>query len=260
MIVNHYGVEFGYELIAVIPFAYWNYVNNNLEKTVSHKDTKCLYYFSPNHEESLGRRHSKHVRTCMNEGDIPNIYIHVPYIDESRWLPPPYKEWYYTKEHNFDIVVSNKYNVEVNGYPENFYSPEELDQMFDLLKDYNVLYNHMTSSMGHEDKVKSLELGEWDVVKAHSHVTTIQDVMKETGYNYNEAQLRTFSNARLFITVQGGASVLASYFGGVNIILAKVGHELKCEAFDNWYHKFGGSKIIHHGHFANIMDEIQRHI
>jgi len=258
MKVNHYGVEFGYELIAVIPFAYWHHLNGSLEETISCKDTRPLYYFSGNHKEILSGRHSKHVRTLMNEGVIPNIYIHVEKLDKSMWVPPPYKEVYANDEFDFDVVVYNKYNVELGGKPANYYPPEVLDEIFTLLEGHNVLYNHMTSSMGYDDKVASLELNEWDVVRSHGHVTTIQDVIDRTGYNYNEAQLKAYANADLFVTLQGGGSIFASYFGGTNIIYAVVGHELKCGAFDNWYHEFGGSKIKHHDNYDSILESIKQ--
>ena len=40
-----YDGEFGYELISVLPFAYWLYKNNKLSKTIGATDTKLFYYF-----------------------------------------------------------------------------------------------------------------------------------------------------------------------------------------------------------------------
>ena len=43
--------EFGYELIATLPFCYKLHRNGLLKKTVSGFDTKCFYFFSPSHDE-----------------------------------------------------------------------------------------------------------------------------------------------------------------------------------------------------------------
>jgi len=260
MIVNHHGVEFGYELISVIPYAYWLYENNMLEGTVSHNDTKEIYYFSRNHKEILGKRHSKHVRTCMKEGLIPNIFIHVKRLNEKQWSPPPYNIVYKNDQFHFDAVVCNKYNVELGGKPVNYYPPEQLIEIFEQLKGKNVLYSHMTKEMGYDDKVESLELNEWDVVRQYPNVTTIQAVISETGFTYNHAQLMIYANAELFITLQGGSSIFASYFGGTNIIYAVVGHELKCGAFNNWYHKFSGSEVVHCTEYNDVITKIKEHV
>ena len=42
IIVNSHCVEFGYELIAVLPYAYYLFMDDRLEQTISGKDTKHL--------------------------------------------------------------------------------------------------------------------------------------------------------------------------------------------------------------------------
>ena len=44
--VNSENIEFGYELISCIPYAYYLHQNNLLKKTISGADTQCLYFFS----------------------------------------------------------------------------------------------------------------------------------------------------------------------------------------------------------------------
>ena len=48
--------EFGYELQLVIPYAYYLYKNNLLNKTTSSFLTRELYYFSKNHKEKYKLR------------------------------------------------------------------------------------------------------------------------------------------------------------------------------------------------------------
>jgi hypothetical protein len=52
-----YFGEFGFELLAVVPYAYWLHREGRLERTIGGFDTRCLYYFSENHEERPVERH-----------------------------------------------------------------------------------------------------------------------------------------------------------------------------------------------------------
>ena len=118
------------------------------------------------------------------------------------------------------------------------------DWIFSNYKDrYEIIYNRFRPEMGYDDTVDTMDLGEWDLVSSHG-ITTIQDLKKD-GQNYNELQLMLYANCDKFITVQGGTSILASFFGGDNIIFARKGMEIKKRSYKNWYHLFGGSKIHH---------------
>jgi hypothetical protein len=132
-----------------------------------------------------------------------------------------------------------------------------LDRLFGILSGYKVLYNHMTSNMGYDDTVASMELGEWGVVDKHN-IDTIQSILKEHTYNYNELQLRIYPNVKLFITIQGGTSVFASYFGGTNIIYAKEGQEIKFGSYGKWYPKLGGSEVIHVSNQEDIINQVEQ--
>jgi hypothetical protein len=257
--INHHGVEFGYELGAVIPYAYWLHKKGRLGETHSHKDTSCLYYFNHNHHEDLDKRHSGNLKKCLSDKKIPNIKIHMADLNYSKWAPPPYKDRYKNSEHRFDVVVTNKFNREWGGRPVNFYTPDMLDKIFTLLEGKTVLYNHMTSDMGRDDTVESLELGEWGVVNKHPHVTKVQDIGRDCNYSYNEFQMRVYSNCDLFITVQGGTCMFASYFGGTNIIYAVKGQELRYDSYNTWYPKLGGSNIIHKTDYEEILESIKQY-
>ncbi len=54
--ITSYDGEFGYELIGVVPYAYYLHLQHLLVKTESCKDTKALYYFSPQHLETFVER------------------------------------------------------------------------------------------------------------------------------------------------------------------------------------------------------------
>jgi hypothetical protein len=255
-VVNSHGMEFGYELISAIPFAYWLHKHGLLEKTISNKDSKCLYFFSDNHEESIEKRHNDNHIKAIRDKIIPNTNIHKPALNLSRWFPPPYKNHYQNNVFDYDVIVCNKYNVEWREPPINFYSKDMLVEIFNLLKGKRVLYNHMTSDMGRDDKVPSLDLDEWDVVDSFDNVTKIQDLLGGN-YSYNEIQMYIYANANLFITVQGGSSILTSFFGGTNIIYAKRGKEINCGSYNRWYNQLGNSNIIHCDSYDKVLNAIK---
>jgi len=245
MITNSFNIEFGYELIAVVPFAYWLHSQGKLTRTISGKDTDCLYYFSPDHTEVEERRHWDNMKKALR---IPNINIHRPVLDKSRWIPPPYQQVYQNDDFKFDkptLVVTNKYNREWNRDPINFLDHDTLRWIFDKYQDdYQIIYIRFISSMGYDDTVDTLDLKDFEtVLPDYPKVITIQEFHRLNPLDtYNELQLRIFANCERFITVQGGLAILASYFGGTNIIYAQDSPEFRTGAV-YWYDEFGGSTI-----------------
>jgi len=241
MIVNHHGAEFGYELIAALPFAYWLHRHDQLTKSVSCADTKCLYYFSEHHEETIPERKWDNFTKAMRLAEIPNLKIHQPQLDWSRWEAPPLNEYYANDIFDYDVIVMNKYNNEWGYNPINFIPKDTLDRIFTKLKGKKVLYFHMTKDMGRDDSAESLDLNEWDIVRRHG-VDTMQDVMKKYDYSLNHLQCLIYANCSEFVSIQGGSAILASYFGGRNIIYAVNSGETQSGSF-GWYPRFGGSDI-----------------
>ena len=56
--------------------------------------------------------------------------------------------------------------------------------------------------------------------------------------------MRLFANCERFISVLGGSSYLASHFGGTNIVYAREGWEVKCNAYANWFHLFSEARVF----------------
>jgi len=245
MVTDNHNIEFGYELIAVIPFAYWLHTQGKLTGTISNFDSSLFYYFSPNHTERDERRHSrkwKDMRLYYDNGDV-----HRSILDLSRWVPPPYKNYYANDEYNFKkplLIVTNKYNLEWKNPPANYLDVPMLEWIFRTYRDdYEIVYSRFRKDMGYDDTVDTMDLGEWDLVKS-MRIKTIQDLKKD-GESYNFLQLKLYPHCEKFITVQGGTAILASYFGGDNIIFARKGMEIKRKTYQNWYSLFGGSRIHH---------------
>jgi hypothetical protein len=254
MIVNSYNSEFGYELIATLPYAYWLHLRGELDKTISAKDTRCLYYFSRNHFENPERRSWYHGDTTavakMIEAEIPNAWIHVPKLNTDKFMPPPYKKSYknnWAKFYKHTFVIYNRYNLE---YPAtynqafNYFSEDFLEEVFTRLKDdFEIVYCNIEGQPDLYDHCDPLPMEDYELCKKHG-ITHIRDLQeKHPGLTYNQILLYYFANCHDFLTMNGGGGILASYFGGRNIIYSRFSKELNSGDF-GYYHLFGGSKII----------------
>jgi hypothetical protein len=261
--VNSFGIEFGYEMLSALPYAYCLQDKGMLEKTISIKDSRELYYFSENHEEAKIQR-SWHNMSDALQAEIPNIYIHLESLDWFRFKTPPYKEVFKNDRFRYDkpvVVITNKYNVEWSDKPYNYLDIATLRKLFRMLRqDYQVIYNHMTKDMGYDDHAESLDLGEFDMIgNEFPEVLTIQRLMKENpDLSYNGLQLRLYANCEKFISVQGGSSILASFFGGQNIIYAAKGKELECGSYWNWYHKISGCKVSVTNNYDQLLGSVNK--
>jgi len=252
-IVNSYNPEFGYELISVLPYAYWLYKNNLLEKTISAVDTESLYYFSRNHEINKECRSWYNGLTTaiikLTQDGVPNAFIHKPRLDSDRFLPPPYRQAYkndWAKFRKPTYVIYNRYNNEYPASfnkPINYFSLELLKSVFEkLIPDYDILYCNINGNPELYDNAPPLEFNDVELCKEYgvTHINDLKD--KHPGLTYNQIQLYYFSNCQRFLTMNGGGSILASYFGGKNLIYTKYCKELKSGDF-GYYHLFGGSEI-----------------
>jgi len=255
--IQYFG-EFGYELISVIPYAYWLFMNNKLNKTESVSDTHCLYYFSPRHKEvridrkDIGLQH------------FPINNIHISNLDTSQWIPPPYRKIYQNNKFVWNkpsLVISNKHSIEWKGQPTNYISLEVLHQILSLLNDkYQIVYNRPTNKQIVNDNQDILEYDDYVIInKYFPEVTTMLKLHeKNKDLTFNALQLMTYANCNNFISVQGGGSVLASYFGGTNIIYAKKGSELGVNAYQNWYNKFSSCRVIHVDNYEDLISKIAK--
>lgn len=251
--------EFAPELQFVLPFAYWHYKNGTLDKTFSSKYTKEMYFFSPNHEEKF--------ETRTNEGnynyEMPRILYSQDY-DMSKWLPVPLKETYRNSVYVYDkpiLIIANRYNMEWDGPPVSFYSIEMLQFMMEKLKDkYTIIYNRprpQNITMDNSDIYDMDEFG-W-LQKEHPEVILMEDLFQKNeakANNFNHLQMMVYANADRFISIHGGTATLASYFGGINLVLSVKGPEHHFKCFEKLYPKFSGAKVLH----AKSDDEVKNYI
>jgi hypothetical protein len=240
--------EFAPELQFALPFAYWHFKNGTLLKTNSSKFTSELYYFSPNHVEKYESR--------SNEGnynfEMPRILYSHDY-DMSKWEPVPLKEKYANDVYVYDkpiLVIANRYNMEWDGPPISYYSIDILNTIVEKLKGiYTIIYNRpkpQNITMDNSD-IYDMDEYEW-LEKEHPEVILMENLFKENkgnANNFNHLQMMIYANSERFISIHGGTATLASYFGGINLVLSKQGPEHYFKCYEKLYPKFSGAKILH---------------
>lgn len=275
------NAEFSAELVLAVPYAYWLHTNGMLDKTVSVKDTKTLYYFSDKHEERFP------YRTVDNQeglGDIPNTWIHhnpavsngkPGILDFSQWKMPPFKQHYKNKTFVYEkplFIVSNKYAIEWGHEPVNYLDIETLYHIFDYLKDeYTVVYkrpslgdyvpdqNEMNPVGDIQAEVNGEVITDYDLARSMG-VIVYQDLLKEhPEMTFNELQFKLFANCDYYISVQGGNSHICALFGKLNINYIVEGKELRDGYFDKdtWYYRMNKCETIPVSTYMDLIHKMK---
>lgn len=262
MIVRSHNCEMGYEGIAAIPYAYALHLQRKLTGTVSGTGSEAFYYFSPDHQIDPTPRDFAHTAAAAKE--IPNMWIHKPKLDKTNWVPPPYKEHYGKQALRFEkptVVIYNRKNLEWGRQPINYFDLGVLRELFSLLcQSYSVVYFNVRGREELEDNAHSMDLGDYDMIRSEfPDVRIVHDLVDEHGGDYNTVQMRVFAGCEKFITMNGFPSILASYFGGENIIYSKECRELgsSVNSFFSWYQDFGGSHIRLVQDYASLLDAVR---
>lgn len=250
MVIDSRNTEWGYELVATLPYTYWHHINGTLKGTVSAAGSRPMYFFSHDHRINMAPR--DFANTAAAAKDIPNMWIHKAELDESQWAPPPLADHYRERAIVFGkptVVVYNRYNMEWGKPPINFFDLPTLRTLFDALSPkYDIVYFNVRGEEALEDNAHSMDLGDYEMIRSEfPQVRIIHDLVREHGEEYNTVQLRVFAGCRRFITMNGAPSILASYFGGENIIYTKKCREITpgVGSFYGWYHKFNPSDPSH---------------
>lgn len=255
--------EFAPELQFVLPFAYWHYKNGTLRSTRSSTYTSELYFFSPDHRQVFEHRTPE----ANYNYEIPRILYSHDY-DMSKWLPVPLKAHYRNDTYVFEkpvVVIANRYNMEWDGPPVSYLGIPLLDTLFEKLKkNFTIVYNRPKGAQITEDNSEIYDLNEFDWIRrSHPEVVLMEDLYarNEAGArNFNHLQLMVYANAERFISVHGGTATLASYFGGVNIILSRKGPEHHFECYQKLYPKLSGARIWHAKTEEQVLEYTERHL
>jgi len=252
MVVNSYNCEFGYELISVLPYAYYLHMQGLLTETISAKGSAPFYYFSPKHTINSQQRswyyNGQPAIQYLMRDNIPNVLIHRSHLDLSRWVPPPLAKYYETsiKTEKPLYVIFNRYNNEYPATfnkPLNYFSLEILRDIFNILrKNYEVIYVNIEGHRSLYDNEHPLHLDDLKLCRKMG-IRHINDLCKiHKGFSFNQTLLYYFGSCKRYLTMNGGGGILASYFGGRNLIYSKQSKELQSGDF-GYYHLFGGSEI-----------------
>lgn len=248
MIVDSHNTEFGYSLIAALPYAYYLHTQGLLEGTRCGAGSEAFYWFSPNHEINPERR--DFANTAAAAKMIPNMWIHKAKLDKRKWTPPPMKEHFAPRAITFErptVVICNRFNVEWDREPINFFDLPTLRTLFTMLRDqYSIVYVNIRGREELEDSAHSIDMGDYAMIADEfPEVHVIHDLVQQHGGDFNDVQCRVFAGCSKFICMNGGHAILCSYFGGENIIYTKECREISpaVNSFYNWYHDFGGSHI-----------------
>jgi len=99
------------------------------------------------------------------------------------------------------------------------------------------------------------------VKRAYPEVLTLQELHAEhSDLTFNELQLTLMAASGRFVSVLGGGSYLASYFGGTNVVYARRGWEVRCGAYENWFSEFSGARVVAAGTPRALLAAIEREL
>lgn len=251
--------EFAPELQFALPFAYWHHKNGTLKKTIASKFTKELYFFSEDHQESFEERSNG----ANYNFEIPRVLYSQNY-DMIKWEQVPLKAHYQNDIYIFDkpiLIIANRYNMEWNAPPVSFLSIPVLASIFEKLKNrFTIVYNRPRPQNIITDDSHIYDLNEFEWIKnEHPEIVLMEDLYDENkagARNFNHLQLMVYANSEHFISTHGGTSALASYFGGINLILSKKGPEHHFKCYHKLYPKLSGARILH----AKTDEELDMYI
>lgn len=256
-----YQGEFGSELKWAVPYAYWHYLRGTLKKTASYRDTADFYFFSQCHEEVDDARDY----ICLP--GIPNSEDHNFRFSLKQWAPVPYKERFKDdlrfRPSKPILIISNKFNNEWGRGPINFIPVETLVEIArSLQSNYQIVYNRPQGGMIVADHNTTEDWNDKSKLKELCpEILLTEDLYmrdKSLYRSFNHFQLALYAHCEHFISVQGGNSVLASYFGGTNIVMCKRGLELEFREYEHLYGRFSGAKIVLCKNEAELLEQVKR--
>ena len=121
-----------------------------------------------------------------------------------------------------------------------------------------MIYNRPggTEITGDNSEIYNLE--DKGLLEDFPKVLSLSELFKDNNKttSFNHYQILIYANCSKFISVQGGNSVLSSYFGGDNIILAKRGLEIEMEEYSTIYPKLSDARIHHVENENRLLNKV----
>lgn len=260
--------EFGYILWYYAPVSYDQYLKGNLNSTKSKIGTSSVFYFSDDHTE-LPKHYDppRLVHVLGSTEHFTSCYTHRgPKFINTDWTPPPYKETFKNDTYIFDkplLTIHNKNTKEWLQHPHNYFNSEILEKIINTFKnDYQIVYirppeNPDKFKLQRDNGQTTVNIGDKEVLKRHSEVIDIEDLLKNTHKSYNEIQFMLLANSNHHITPAGDA-VIPCYFGGDVLIY----NCMYCNSANrgvwktgSWMEKLSGSKIYGYNNYNDLLND-----
>lgn len=227
-VVDSYGCEFGFEMYYHLGYAYHLHLKGHLTRTVSCRDTRCFYWFSPDHVEKYDCRRWVPEYPCIEQKPHKPPAL-------NRWTPPDFRLRY---DGGYDfgfrkplLLVFNKFNGEWNGPPINFLSKEFLISLLQATEDrYQLIYFRPTSEIV-ADESEVYDLEEKECLRRAGVVLVEELCEKHRNLSFNELQLHLISQSDVRISVQGGATYMNSLLPGDLYVLHRRGEEMSAGTY-----------------------------
>ena len=249
--------EFGMELRVMIPWAYYKTTHRCLYlETYGIVGSKYLYWFSDKHNIENPSIKRKYVGRLPKNNPFNKGSVHIPdFPYDTEWQSPPHKDVFARPEIREMLkdkpllVIQNKYSIEwpkTFNEPVNFMNVRLLSDMLDYLTpNYTVLYKRFTDK-ALEDHQDLKDLEEKQIIRTKFPSVIIYDDLAEGLTDVEDQNLLMFGLMSLsdhFLSIQGGAAVVSSLFGGKNIILIKKGKESTYGDY-GYFHRFSNATVI----------------
>lgn len=250
--------EFTWDMVRALPRAYYHELNNIPYKVNCKPGLSDIYYFSSNVEE-------QHIFHEVNDS---STYSHSrPHFTLNEWTPPPLKGKYkgVIKFEKPTVVIQNKYTLEWNSGPFNYFPLEVLDELFKYLnKNYTIIYiRPLGNSKGYyKDQNKIQELNDYKfIADHHPYVYTLEHFLQEyPDLTYNQIQFYLEASSEKHLTVSGGSACVASYFGGDVIIFDSpngTGAGRGIWKTDSWLKYLSGANIIGVNDYKTLLNTVE---
>ena len=267
--------EFGWEILFTVGHAYKAHLEGDLSSTRGCYGTSPFYYFSDNHKEDLKRSVSLFMsptiktETHVHESeqsylDYHDIYKHD--LDISGMVYPPYKQHYSSlaksmgiKFDNPVLVINNKSSRQVGGNYLDRIDLKELHAVAEEFSDHDIIYIRPNLWIDFQDDTGDIPFRDKEVLRKFSNVHLPGDLMAEWSVDFNTMQLISHSLADKHLSVAGGNALLASHFGGVNVIVRRWWEALPRRVWhtDSYLKNISGSKIIGALNLSEILEGLK---
>lgn len=261
-----YNGEFGYEVVGIVPWYYNEHITRKCDLAVEGVvGSRYLYWFASSFKPRKRRRTFK---SLPIDGPL-GATLHVHSLPSTRWTMPPWRDFFGggLDTHTLlgadkpILVIFNKHTIEWGAPPINFIDVKTLRRLLTLLQpQYKIVYVRMQSTELQDDQ-RDTEFQDKQMIRnLFPDVTLFEDVLDHATMDYNLLLFGIAANARLFVSVQGGTSIVASLWGVPNCIYAVKGAELKVGAYSKAiYGQFSGSKIWTTNSTVGLMQHMQQY-